>query len=294
MVGGTWIGSPFPDTDGKNQGYITHLNWGDNTYCIQTFHNVNGSFLAKFRRKDFGAWSAWKDINELDLNGGLTRAVPKFDYSGGVDANTLVKAGWYKLLADPNHSSNLPVQPTESTGWWYVQTLEYNEGAALQQYAYSYIGAGSAAYIFARSRFGGTWYGWQKIAGPDVGYVYYDASTISGSVGSVIERGTNANGNYTKFADGTLICWGTPLVIANQLGNGNVGTYGWSYYYENNSVLFPAVFTSAPSVQVTPQGAFLSALVTSASATAFVVAPITTALITAGAPIMYVATGRWR
>ncbi|WP_353231860.1 hypothetical protein [Pseudomonas helleri] len=26
--------------------------------------------------------------------------------------------------------------------------------------------------------------------------------------GAIIERGSNANGEYTKFADGTLICWG--------------------------------------------------------------------------------------
>ena len=32
--------------------------------------------------------------------------------------------------------------------------------------------------------------------------------SIVGSMGSaIIESGSNANGNYVKFADGTLICW---------------------------------------------------------------------------------------
>lgn len=211
MVAASWVGSPYGGTDGKNQGYLTHLNWGDNTYCIQTFYNVNGSFFGKFRRKDNNTWSAWKDINELDLNYGITRAVPKFDYATNVDMNSLTEAGWYKLLANPTNSQNFPVQPTESTGWWYVQTLEYNEGAALQQYAYAYGGAGQANYIFTRSHYAGTWYRWQKIAGPDVGYVYYDNNVIGGSVGSVIERGANSNGEYTKFADGTIFAWGRKI-----------------------------------------------------------------------------------
>ncbi|WP_275223148.1 hypothetical protein, partial [Citrobacter freundii] len=30
--------------------------------------------------------------------------------------------------------------------------------------------------------------------------------------GAIIERGSNSNGEYTKFADGTLICWFTRSV----------------------------------------------------------------------------------
>lgn len=33
--------------------------------------------------------------------------------------------------------------------------------------------------------------------------------------GAVIERGSNANGEYVKFADGTMICWKKSLNIAN-------------------------------------------------------------------------------
>lgn len=194
-------------------------------------------------------------------------------------------------------------------GFIYNGTIQNHGSATPEAWGIisGYITSGNA-YSYTYQEFTGIYAGkWRRTAqsggnGWNLWVPVYDGANSLGTVafssgvntGAIIERGSNANGEYIKFADGTLICWGTPLVIANQLANGNVGTYGWSYYYENNSVLFPASFASAPSVQVTPQGAFLSALVISASATAFVVAPVTTVLISAGAPIMYTAVGRWR
>ena len=49
---------------------------------------------------------------------------------------------------------------------------------------------------------------------------------IVGSMGSaVIESGSNANGNYVKFADGTLICYQLNSVTKN----GNFGASRYSY-----------------------------------------------------------------
>lgn len=167
---------------------------------------------------------------------------------------------------------------------------------SLNAYSYSYqefTGIYAGKYRRTAQAGGNGWNPWVPV---------YDGAGVLGTVafssgvntGAVLEYGTNSNGNYLKLADGTMFCWGTPLVIANQLSNNNVGSFGWSYYYENNSVNFPAAFSGNPLVQVTTQGAFLSALVLSTSPTAFVVSPVTTVSITAGAPIMYLAVGRWR
>jgi len=56
------------------------------------------------------------------------------------------------------------------------------------------------------------------------------------SDGAIIERGSNANGDYVRFADGTQICWGVVVLPAQALNsqatvNGN----------------FPASFINAPS-----------------------------------------------
>lgn len=226
------------------------------------------------------------------------RVTPIMDNSGGVDFNALVKPGWYKVLVNYSQSSNFPPLPPGANGYWWVHVKEMAGGDQIQQIAYAYLTAAaggyqSPSYAFERCRYDGYFSPkWNKLYGPDVGTVQWHS--LHGSVGSDFEFGANPNGMYVKFADGTMLAWGTPLVIANQLSNNNVGTFGWSYYYENNSVPFPAVFAAPPAVQVTPQGAFLSALVLSSSASAFVVAPITTISITAGAPIMYIAIGRWR
>lgn len=34
------------------------------------------------------------------------------------------------------------------------------------------------------------------------------ASSIVGAINSIVESGSNANGDYIKYADGTMICWG--------------------------------------------------------------------------------------
>lgn len=65
---------------------------------------------------------------------------------------------------------------------------------------------------------------------------------------NVVERGSNANGEYVRFADGTQICTGsteTTTQIAD-LGSGN-----YRYRYDQRIGNFAAIFVSAPKVAVT-------------------------------------------
>jgi len=56
--------------------------------------------------------------------------------------------------------------------------------------------------------------------------VYYRRSNIIGTVsqssgyptGAIIERGSNSNGQYVKFADGTMFCIGKTLTISRSAG----------------------------------------------------------------------------
>ncbi len=52
----------------------------------------------------------------------------------------------------------------------------------------------------------------------------------------IVETGSNSNGSWIKFDNGTLIQWGT---ISNfnaiVINNNNIGTYGWSYYSSSYS-----------------------------------------------------------
>jgi len=58
--------------------------------------------------------------------------------------------------------------------------------------------------------------------------------------GSIIERGSNSNGEYTKLADGTMICWRTAISVAATANVTAVAAYN-----------FPAVFSSKPSMTTT-------------------------------------------
>jgi hypothetical protein len=65
--------------------------------------------------------------------------------------------------------------------------------------------------------------------------------------GAVIERGTNANGDYTRFADGTQICWAT-LSVGSVIAAG-AGT--WISPYRSSPDVtwtFPAAFSTTPMV----------------------------------------------
>jgi len=61
--------------------------------------------------------------------------------------------------------------------------------------------------------------------------------------GAVVERDENANGEYVKFADGTLICWATEGVNRT-----TPSTFGVVYFSSDAVLTFPEPFVSTPFV----------------------------------------------
>ena len=80
---------------------------------------------------------------------------------------------------------------------------------------------------------------------------YYNKGNVVGTVsqsdgvptGAVIERGSNANGEYVKFSDGTMICSILKTVTDQAINS----TYG-SLYTGTRTWTFPAVFVDSPVV----------------------------------------------
>ena len=58
----------------------------------------------------------------------------------------------------------------------------------------------------------------------------------------VTEKGTNANGTYVKFSDGTMICHGRVSISSLAI----TSPWGASYLSPALSVTFPATFVEAP------------------------------------------------
>ncbi|WP_298187841.1 hypothetical protein [uncultured Pseudomonas sp.] len=100
--------------------------------------------------------------------------------------------------------------------------------------------------------------------------------------GAIIERGSNANGSYVRYADGTQICAAlTPSMSASTTGV--------------RTETFPAVFIATPFVVVTPTGVARAAA--SEANDVLYDATTTTCVIASGrgvsTPFTYMAFGRW-
>ncbi len=130
----------------------------------------------------------------------------------------------------------------------------------------------------------------------------YTSQNILGAVsgvaaGGIIESGSNANGSYTKFADGTLICAGDFVLPAAPL-NAEAAV----------NVVFAATFAQAPKVVANPvvsasgSGSQADAGLVNMNGTYMSIAASYMAFrswtyryaMVAGVIFHYTATGRWR
>lgn len=106
--------------------------------------------------------------------------------------------------------------------------------------------ANSIAWVLSKLRFplsvalGGT--GKTSLGEASVGTV---SQTGGVPTGAVIERGSNAYGQFIKYADGTLICW-----IVQSFTNQNINSgYGAMFNgASGGSLPYPHAFITAPAV----------------------------------------------
>jgi len=115
--------------------------------------------------------------------------------------------------------------------------------------------------------------------------------------GAIIERGSNANGEYTRYADGTQDCWWENSI--SSICNG--GTYGNLMYGAYVTRNYPMPFTDVPALSpfcryVTPTegGVAMLGLATAQRGTSIgcVIQP-QGGSATAGGRVGYIAKGRW-
>lgn len=78
----------------------------------------------------------------------------------------------------------------------------------------------------------------------------YSASAVDNKLAQIIESGSNANGSYIKYSDGTMICYGS-----TSLNEVSVSDY-YSFCKRTNSltITFPMEFDEVPNVTITNQG----------------------------------------
>lgn len=116
---------------------------------------------------------------------------------------------------------------------------------------------------------------------------------IVGTAGSaIIESGSNANGRYIKWADGTMICTGQVLV-----------SFTGSDSYKIVSATFPAVFTVVEARLSSAyiscgSGAVSTAIIGgNPTGTSLMISPARDTIFNTGVsnePVTYLAVGRWK
>lgn len=125
-----------------------------------------------------------------------------------------------------------------------------------------------------------------------VGPVLHDAGVSSGAI---IERGSNSNGEYVKFADGTLICWFSPsTAVTTDVPSGGATNL---YFSSAAPFTFPATFvgnkpTVTPSAPLSVGSTSSWPSIRGSSLTGVSLALISNAPNTA-AYLGYSAIGRW-
>jgi len=164
-------------------------------------------------------------VGAFGANGGPARIM-----SSSTDANTLTTSGVYVF---PDGGTNMP-----SYVYSYLEVITHRDTNFVKQIAHGM----NNNQMFTRQRFDGTWGAWTRI---------YTADTILGQVtrssgglptGAIIERGSNGNGEYVRFADGAQWCWG-------ETGKANVSiSISPLYCSPDIQITFPAAFASEPNL----------------------------------------------
>ncbi|PTX49064.1 hypothetical protein IQ03_02461 [Gemmobacter caeni] len=166
-------------------------------------------------------------------------------YPAGGSANIDTAVAGDAGLYDATLAGTFPA----ASGFWWITSQAIYSGTALLQRAIRYTGVGTppaTADEYMRIRANdGTWGAWRRVynSGSVVGPV-----SQSGGVptGALIERGSNANGEYVRFADGTQIC------TAQRIDTTGLTVAEGPFYISPNDLTwtFPASFVAGPSVNI--------------------------------------------
>ena len=181
--------------------------------------------------------------------------------------------------------------PDASTPFGPLFTLARNISNLFQFSMFGSSATDARLHIRGSNDTGGTWGAWRNIY--HTGNILGTVSQSSGvPTGAIIERGSNANGEYTKYADGTLECW-LNLPPSSQACttamSGGFRSAGITWVYPAGFVGNAAVVTGAPSDLLSASVAPYSAGIASC---AFVFVTVTSqAAAERGARLR--AIGRW-
>nr|WP_237681217.1 hypothetical protein [Agrobacterium tumefaciens] len=244
----------------------------------------------------------------LFARSGTPGVVDRGTYSGATsyDANDIVLnngSTWIALQATTGNAP--PVLPTESNAYWRLLARKGTDGT------------GTGDVIGPSSATDGAFAGFDGTTGNLIkelsatqalttlkGAGAYAKDNIRGTVsqasgvptGAIIESGSNANGYYVRYADGTQIC----TLISDLTSEAWTTGYGAAFYRPTTGAdwTFPAAFSAPPALSGSgsaASGPIIIEFYGTVSSTSVTITPYATSSLGAGAAkfVRVTAIGRW-
>lgn len=237
---------------------LAHIQGASSDQATQWAQNVSAD-KAWFRRRVGSTWGSWREVRHSG-NTGTAAAADTTNSATDTTAGRLLRLGDWGLgstspVSAPNDDLNYAVR----NGWFDIAGATANSplggqngvccvssrgSGRVHQTAYR-IAGGSVPEFYSRVSYSADpllWSPWTRGVQQQnlLGTV-----SLSGGVpsGAVFQYGSNANGNFLRFADGTQICWfEIPLGIVTQNG---AGTYSDPYRTNFANWTFPVAFSSS-------------------------------------------------
>ncbi|AEH79188.1 phage tail protein [Sinorhizobium meliloti] len=218
---------------------------------IAYFNGAATAVLADIKAKGRDIISAADMIGLLGKLGPVFGGTPPSPTGAGVglsdgDFNTIMVPGVYSIAGT---WSNGPAAYGASNIWTAILVM-HGRNANNLMYQTLYHSSRGVWWRYSTDATGATWQPWNVIPREVVGLVG-QASGIP--TGAIIEPGSNANGEYVRFADGTQICWGTGTINVSTNLNNHFGSTSGASVTGNALISFPATFSNTSySVSVFP------------------------------------------
>lgn len=189
----------------RGYGHLTHIAV-DSTYVVQVFYGATETAMA-FRVNSGGTWSAWQELwhtgnlvkqtSPTDTTAGALMGVGAFGLGSRHVVTDADSAPMGLSIVNLSTAANVPAGMA-GAGWLETDSELSFTGSKVQRLQTS---DGSRSFL---RTIGAT--AWRELF--HTGNVLGTVSQSSGvPTGAIIERGSNANGEYVRYADGTQLCW---------------------------------------------------------------------------------------
>ncbi len=260
------ISPNFSGADDSNKlrirGAVGAINTDPDMYDLMTISGKNGNVWIK---GDFMTKRTFTYM--LDANGGLNgRYYKLLNIPASGDANSIQVNIRGSIGNWTNKKGTIDVQISNRNGLNVYATIYGNPNALDSQRIVIYQESNSShtVYLYCVESYVGpntleiTWGGgassyptiytdYSYTTSPAGTNVWSSNTTNVVSISNTITGGSNSNGSYVKFSDGTMICYRTVNVSKNTLTSWGSLYYAWDTTARN----FAVEFTAVPHVQLT-------------------------------------------